>query len=160
MDDEDKRYKEGIAYGLWGGCLFGFAGLHRFYLGKPVTGFIWLCTWGLLGFGQFYDLITMRRKIEDANLLAAARSQFRLRIPKKTPEQLLLDAAMEQGGQLTVTQASMITGYSFQQAEQLLREMVASGYVDVGNEPNSGVVIYSFPELQAVRRPDPETPAP
>ena len=55
---------------------------------------------------------------------------------------------MREGGKLTVTQAAMITGYSFQQAEDLLREMGASGYVDVGNEPDSGVIVYYFPELR------------
>ena len=59
-------------------------------------------------------------------------------------------------GSLTVTQASMITGFSFEEAEDLLREMVASGYVDVGNEPESGVIVYYFPELQARRRLGPD----
>jgi hypothetical protein len=154
MAEDEKKFKEGIAYGLWAGWLFGFAGLHRFYMGKYGTGFLWLFTWGLFGIGQIYDLITMRRRIDEANLLEEARSlrDQRLSTPRRTPEQLLLDAAMEQGGKLTVTQAAMLTGYSFQEAEQLLRGMVSSGYVDVGNEPESGVIIYYFPELQAMRR--------
>lgn len=152
MEDEEKRFKEGIAYGLWAGWLFGFAGLHRLYLGKYGTGFVWLFTWGLAGFGQLYDLITMRRQVDEANLLEEARARRafeRGSRPSRTPQQLLLDAAMREGGSLTVTQAAMITGYSFQEAEQLLREMVASGYVDIGNEPESGVIVYYFPELQA-----------
>ncbi len=154
MAEDEKQYKDGIAYGLWAGWLFGFAGLHRFYLGKYGTGFLWLFTWGLAGIGQLYDLITLHRQVGEANLLAEARSlrNHRLSEPRRTPEQLLLDAAMEQGGRLTVTQAAMITGYSFQEAEQLLRDMVSSGYVDVGNEPESGVIVYYFPELQAMRR--------
>lgn len=154
MAEDEKQYKDGIAYGLWAGWLFGFAGLHRFYLGKYGTGFLWLFTWGLAGIGQLYDLITMRRQVDEANLLEEARSlrDQRLSEPRRTPEQLLLDAAMKQGGKLTVTQASMITGYSFQEAEQLLRDMVSSGYVDVGNEPESGVIVYHFPELEAMRR--------
>jgi len=154
MQDKEKKFKEGISYGLWAGWLFGFAGLHRLYLGKYGTGFLWLFTWGLVGIGQLYDLITMRRQVDEANLLEEARArraQEQSR-PSRTPQQLLLDAAMREGGKLTVTQAAMITGYSFQQAEQLLREMVASGYVDVGNEPESGVIVYLFPELQARAR--------
>ena len=62
MEEGEKKYKEGIAYGLWAGWLFGFAGLHRLYLGKYGTGFLWLFTWGCFGIGQLYDLITMRRQ--------------------------------------------------------------------------------------------------
>lgn len=152
MEEGEKRFKDGIAYGLWAGWLFGFAGLHRLYMGKYGTGFVWLFTWGLFGFGQIYDLITMRRQVDEANLLEEARARRaveRGNRPSRTPQQQLLDAAMREGGSLTVTQAAMITGYSFQEAEQLLREMVASGYVDVGNEPESGVIVYYFPELQA-----------
>jgi hypothetical protein len=158
MEQVEKKYKEGIAYGLWAGWLFGFAGLHRLYLGKYGTGFLWLFTWGLAGIGQLYDLITLRRQVEEANLLEEARAMRaeRQRQPEPTPQQLLLNAAMKEGGQLTVTQAAMITGYSFQEAEKLLREMVASGYVDVGNEPESGVVVYYFPELKSRRRLEPD----
>ena len=75
---------------------------------------------------------------------------------ERTPQQMVLDAAMREGGRLTVTQASMVTGYSFEQAELMLREMVASGYVDVGNEPDSGIVVYYFPELKTRPRLKPE----
>lgn len=154
MSDGEKRYKEGIAYGLWAGWLFGFGGLHRLYLGKYGTGFLWLFTWGLFGIGQVYDLVTLHRQVDEANILDEARAlrAQRLSEPQRTPQQLLLDAAMHEGGRLTVTQAAMITGMSFQDAEGLLREMVASGYVDVGNEPESGVIVYYFPELQGRRR--------
>jgi hypothetical protein len=154
MEMGEKKYKEGISYGLWAGWLFGFGGLHRLYLGKYGTGFLWLFTWGIFGVGQLYDLITMRRQVEDANLLEEARAMraTRLRDPDLTPQQMLLSAAVKEGGHLTVTQAAMITGWSFEEAEKLLREMVASGYVDVGNEPESGVIVYYFPELKASRR--------
>ena len=42
-----------IGYLLW---IFGFTGAHRFYYGKPVTGTIWLFTFGLLGIGWLIDL--------------------------------------------------------------------------------------------------------
>jgi hypothetical protein len=159
MERGEKKFKDGIAYGLWAGWLFGFGGLHRLYLGKYGTGFLWLFTWGFFGVGQLYDLITMRRQVDEANLLEEARAMRALRYahPQRTPQQVLLDAAMKEGGALTVTQAAMITGYSFEEAERLLREMVASGYVDVGNEPESGVILYIFPELQARRRLGPDT---
>ncbi|QDK39288.1 NINE protein [Bdellovibrio sp. NC01] len=42
-----------IGYVLW---IFGFMGSHRFYYGKPVSGTIWFCTFGLLGIGWLVDL--------------------------------------------------------------------------------------------------------
>lgn len=42
-----------IGYILW---IFGFLGAHRFYFGKPVSGTIWLFTFGLLGIGWIIDL--------------------------------------------------------------------------------------------------------
>lgn len=42
-----------IGYLLW---IFGFTGAHRFYYGRPVTGTIWLLTFGLLGVGWLIDL--------------------------------------------------------------------------------------------------------
>ena len=39
-------------------CLFGgFFGLHQFYVGKILTGILYLCTFGLCGFGWAIDLI-------------------------------------------------------------------------------------------------------
>ncbi len=152
MVEGERKYKDGIAYGLWAGWLFGFGGLHRLYLGKYGTGFIWLFTWGLFGCGQLYDLITLHRQVEDANLLAEAREMLGQDRRSRTPQQQLLDAAAGEYGMLTVTQAAQATGLSFKEVETVLRDMLASGYVDVGNEPESGVVVYYFPELRSQRR--------
>ncbi len=59
----------------------------------------------------------------------------------------LLEEAEERGGTLTVTQGVAATGLSFGQVEDTLGDMVASGYVDVDNHPESGVVLYRFTEL-------------
>ena len=157
METGEKKYKEGIAYGLWCGWLFGFGGLHRLYLGKYGTGFLWLLTWGMFGIGQIYDLVTLHRQVDNQNLLEDARAMRRLGYSTpsggtRTPQQRLLDAAVAEGGMLTVTQAAQVTGLTFEDAEELLREMVMKGYVDVGNEPESGVVVYYFPELKAQKR--------
>lgn len=57
-----------VSYLLSLGFLFGFAGLHRFYLGKPVTGLLYLFTWGLVGIGTLIDLIKMPDLVAAENL--------------------------------------------------------------------------------------------
>jgi TM2 domain-containing membrane protein YozV len=52
--------KSGLAaFILWLICLGGVCGLHRFYLGRPWTGLLWLVTFGLLGIGQIVDLFLL-----------------------------------------------------------------------------------------------------
>jgi TM2 domain-containing membrane protein YozV len=40
--------------------------VHRFYLGKWVTGLVWLLTGGLLGVGWIYDFFTLNEQLESA----------------------------------------------------------------------------------------------
>lgn len=54
-----------IGYILW---IFGFLGSHRFYYGKPITGTIWLFTFGLLGIGWFIDLFLIPSMDREADL--------------------------------------------------------------------------------------------
>lgn len=55
------------AYLLWMLGLIGVCGMHRFYMGKRVSGLIWLLTIGLVGVGQIVDLIVMRKLIAQCN---------------------------------------------------------------------------------------------
>jgi len=45
----------------------GMFGAHRFYLGKWVTGLIWLLTGGLVTVGWLYDLWTLNEQVSEAN---------------------------------------------------------------------------------------------
>jgi hypothetical protein len=36
-------------------------------MGKRITGVIWLCTFGLYGVGQVYDMFTLKRMLKDSN---------------------------------------------------------------------------------------------
>jgi TM2 domain-containing membrane protein YozV len=66
----DHRFRgNGKSYNLgWILLTFlGIFGIHRFYLGKWVTGIIWLLTGGLFLFGLLYDLWTLNTQIDDVN---------------------------------------------------------------------------------------------
>lgn len=62
-----KRRDSTLAYLLWFGGFFGLAGLHRFYMGRWVSGTIWLLTGGFCFIGQIVDLVMMPRMVEDSN---------------------------------------------------------------------------------------------
>ncbi len=64
-----------VSYLLWilGG--FGVLGLHRFYLGRWVTGLIWLLTGGLLGLGAIIDLFLIPPMVQVENLSRQLLSQ-------------------------------------------------------------------------------------
>jgi TM2 domain-containing membrane protein YozV len=57
-----------VAYLLWCLVFFGFAGIHRFYAGRWLSGLIWLFTGGLLLIGQIIDLILIPGMIRETNL--------------------------------------------------------------------------------------------
>ena len=52
-----------LAYVFW---VFGFIGLHRFYLGRPLTGTLWALTLGLFLIGWIIDLFLIPGMAEDA----------------------------------------------------------------------------------------------
>lgn len=48
----------------------GFFGVHRFYMGKWLSGLIYLLSGGLLGLGYLYDLCTLNQQISMINTQA------------------------------------------------------------------------------------------
>jgi len=48
-------------------AFFGVLGLHRFYLGKWLTGLLCLVSVGLFGIGYLYDYWTLNGQVSDAN---------------------------------------------------------------------------------------------
>jgi len=71
MDEQaDFRYLAGpIDYSLaWILLtLCGVFGVHRFYMGKWVTGIIYLLTGGLFFFGWLFDLCTLNEQVDEIN---------------------------------------------------------------------------------------------
>ena len=59
------RYDYTVAWILL--TFLGMLGFHRFYMGKFITGFIWLITGGLFLFGWLYDFCTLNDQIDELN---------------------------------------------------------------------------------------------
>ena len=71
MDEEaDHRFVEGptdysVAFVLL--TFLGIFGIHRFYMGKWLTGFLYLISGGLFLVGVLYDFITINHQISELN---------------------------------------------------------------------------------------------
>lgn len=64
QDRELSDHSTLLAYVFW---IFGFIGLHRFYLGRPLTGALWALTLGLCLVGWIIDLFLIPGMAEDAS---------------------------------------------------------------------------------------------
>lgn len=66
----ERRYKAGslnydVAWILL--TFLGYFGVHRFYMGKWISGLIWLCTGGLFLCGVLYDFWTLNEQVSEKN---------------------------------------------------------------------------------------------
>jgi TM2 domain-containing membrane protein YozV len=66
----DRRFQPGpydysIAWILL--TFFGYVGLHRFYLGKILTGVLYFFSLGLFGVGIVYDFWTLNEQVSERN---------------------------------------------------------------------------------------------
>jgi len=48
-------------------AFLGLLGIHRMYMGKWISGLIFLCTGGIFGLGYIYDLWTLNDQISQIN---------------------------------------------------------------------------------------------
>lgn len=162
-----------IAYFLWFFGFFGFCGIHRFYLGKPITGLLWLFSGGLCFVGQFIDLFLIPGMVKEGQtynppLLPRESTlfpvQFGQQILEKlerlddklqntfsrskkvetTPFHQLLEAAAANQRVLSFAQAMIATGLNPDQVEQLLTDGMRRGIIHIGNDPETGAVRYYF----------------
>ncbi len=164
MNAENKTNKDRlvVSYILNAVGLVGFNGLHRLYNGKIGTGLFWLCTFGVLGIGQFVDLFLIPNMVDEHEMrlrLKAGLSPWGVplnqlvytnEVYNPSNNQLivkLIEAAESRGGLLTVTQGVKATGAGFAEVEAALTEMLKSGYVSINNDPVTGAVTYHFHEI-------------
>jgi len=78
-----------VSYLLWFLGGFGVLGLHRLYLGRWVTGIIWLLTGGLFFIGAIIDLflIPSMTRVENlaGQLLASEHARLAAIEPRHAP---------------------------------------------------------------------------
>ncbi|MBI5494746.1 MAG: TM2 domain-containing protein [Deltaproteobacteria bacterium] len=148
-----------LAWIFWALGGVGLGGLHRFYLGRPWSGLLYLCTWNLGGIGMVIDAISMDRLVEDANDQWRFRRQLRgeghapLELPAPAPHpgslmHELLRAAATRNGAITLSEAVMDTGADYAAVDEELTALMRRGVAVVENHAETGVVIYRFPELE------------
>jgi len=150
----------GIAYLLWALGIFGICGVHRLYLGKTVTGLLWLLTFGLLGFGQLIDLFLIPGMVDDHNFKLAVLQGIRPSpAPAKgvsgPPQPLkgqalmreILRLAQQRQGILTLSEIAIELPADFDEIEKALRELSRRGIASPENNLTTGAVEYHFPHL-------------
>lgn len=157
-----------VSYLLAALGFLGVSGVHRFYLGKPITGLIWFFTGGLFMLGTIYDLITMESQVREANRYALPPGQGMLppgagyyppqgyapqdpnadlRNPEVDLELRVLKLARLRGGRLTAASTAAELGIPVADADAKLTEIAKAGHanVDISDE---GAVLYDFPSLR------------
>lgn len=163
-------YSTAVAYLLWIVSGFGALGLHRFYLGKPLSGILYVLTGGVFMLGGIYDFFTLPGQVEEANLRleyrqgrAEGRSflddidpnrgfadrfreEFRRDIHKDTPEKIILRTAKKNNGVATPAQVALEGDLSIDEAKAKLDELASRGYAEV-KVTKTGVMAYLFPEF-------------
>ena len=135
-----------IAYLLWGLGFFGLCGLHRFYLGKPVSGLIWLFTFGGFFVGQIVDAFLIPKLVREKQMSLEAKAETDTQPEQKLvqPIQKLLKAAKDNGNVLSLGQAIIATGLPTDEVEELLTEALRKDLAKIDNERESGAVRYYF----------------
>jgi TM2 domain-containing membrane protein YozV len=145
-----------VAYLLAALSFFGAAGLHRFYLGKPITGLLWFFTGGLFVVGTIYDLVTMARQVRERfggpALPTAARPALPAAAtdPATDLELRLLQAARRHDGRLTTVSAAAELGTPVAVVERALDRLTAHGHAEI-EATDDGIVVYDFPALRFAR---------
>ena len=134
------------------GLVSPIAGLHRFYLDKPVSGVFYVLTWGFFGIGTIIDLIRMPILVEEVNsqLLGNTKRTFLLDAKSRfsTPEREILKVCKKYNGVVTVQMVAMESALSLNEARKELERLKNEGFCTMDIDVD-GVEIYRFNGLVA-----------
>jgi hypothetical protein len=155
-------YSKTIAYLLWLLSGFGSLGFHRFYLGKPLTAILWICTGGLAGIGSLYDLFTLGSQVDEANVMLSARyaaaprggdswryvhdGSSRVIHEKESLDRTILRIARQNNGVVSPSEVVIETGASLEEARRHLENMAKDGHAEM-RVRKSGAIVFTFPEF-------------
>ncbi len=158
VNKTDETRNIGMAYLLWCSSFLGVCGLHRFYSGKYATGIIWLCTAGLLGVGQFFDLFFIPGMVEEKNLKMLNKRldygdifnylpQEQIEIileknPPKSDTQIILELGKKHPEGISIADCIIATNKTVPEMKELLKSLYKEGLVEIDNHPETGAVIY------------------
>ncbi|GAB6090159.1 TM2 domain-containing protein [Spirochaeta dissipatitropha] len=155
------------AYIFWLPSLFGLCGLHRFYLGKPLSGLLFLFTFGLYGIGTVYDAIAMTSHVQQARLREGIAGRVSLNELFEDPadgrvytqsyvrqssttgqsmEQTILQIAKQSNGYVAASEVALQSGVSMEQASTALDVLTGKGFCELIVRDN-GSLVYYFSDL-------------
>lgn len=161
------KTNSGTAYILWMLCLFGICGGQRFYTGNIVGGLLYLFTFGFLGIGQLIDLLFIPGMVNRRNVYLRGLEYSQgieqvvpnvhptssttmepppasAHVQPLSPIHTLLKVAQNNGGELSLAQATMYTEMDPKEVKQLLHEAEKDGLAEIGNDPTTGAIRYYF----------------
>ena len=128
------------------GLISPLAGLHRFYLNKPISGIFYVITWGFLGIGTIIDLIRMPDLVDMANHPFLGSPQQTRRMNSAAAEQQILKIASRNQGNVTPQMVAMQASFSLSHAKKELDRLKNEGYCTVDIDED-GAEVYHFTGL-------------
>ena len=132
-----------LAYGLWALGVLGVCGLHRFYNRKPLSGALWLLTFGFCFVGQLVDLWLMPELVDQANAALMPRDG-----PPSVERQLVHLARRSGEAGFTLNDAllemDLPLGVESREVREEIERLLHAQLLDVANDER-GRVIYREP---------------
>ena len=135
--------KKSTAYLFWLFSLFGLFGIHRFYLGKPISGYIYLCTLGLFGFGQLVDLLLIPNLVEQKQLkdqILQPQANMPSAIPSRLDVKILRICRDVDGA--TLSDCVIEAAAAPEEVKKLVHKLCVDGLLMADNREHDGAVIY------------------
>ncbi len=146
----------GTAYLLWFFCTFGMCGIHRFYLGKPISGILYFLTFGFFGIGQVVDLFLIPEMVDNKNLKQrllygsgngtiqpAIVRDVGIPYAQSSPplDVQILKLCRDQEG-ATLSDCVIATGKSPKDVKSKVQELCLAELLIISNRESDGAVIY------------------